>query len=489
MEYYTTLLLLLTILITTIQISKILFGKSKLPPGPKPWPIIGNILKLGDKPHRAVAELAKVYGPIMSLKLGSKTTIVISSPEIAKEMFLNHDLAFSSRNVPDVAKAENHFKFSMVFLPICPKWRSLRKVATMQLFTNQRLDTSQDTRHKKVKELVEYAQQCCDKGLPVDIGMAGFTTSLNLLSNTFFSMDLASHSSSKSQEFKDLVWILLDLCAKPNVSDFFPLIKRLDLQGVLKTTKVYFKKLMRIFEEIIDERLKDPTNAKDDVLGTLLKLVENNELSLDEVKHLLVDLFVAGTDTTSSTLEWAMTEILRNPEVHQKAQIEMEKVIGKDESVQESDISKLLYIQAIVKETLRLHPPAPFLIPHKAEKEEQLHNFIVPKNSTIWVNIWSIGHNSNVWPNPELFSPERFLDREIDFKGRYFELIPFGSGRRICPGMPLAYRMTHLMLATLLHSFNWKTGHGASPQDIDMEEKFGLTLQKVKPLQAIPICR
>ncbi|XP_021856512.2 cytochrome P450 76AD1-like [Spinacia oleracea] len=486
--YYTALLLLLPLVFTILFLTK-LFTKSKLPPGPKPWPIIGNIHMLGDKPHQAVAELSKTYGPIMSLKLGSNTTIVISSPEVAKEMFLNHDMTVSSRTVPHAGRASNHDKFSMVWLPVCPKWRDLRKVATIQLFTNQRLDTSQDVRHKKVKELVEYVQQCSQKGLPVDIGKAAFTTVLNLLSNTFFSMDMASHTSSKSQEFKDLVWNLLEIGARPNLSDFFPLVKNLDLQGVLKITRVYMNKLMKIFDDIIDERLKDQTEVKYDVLDTLLKLVENNELSLDDVKHLLVDLFIAGTDTTSSTLEWTMTEILRNPETNIKAQIEVDKVLGKDESMQESDITKLPYIQAIVKETLRVHPPAPFLVPHKADKDVQLCNYLVPKNSNIWVNVWSIGRNPSVWPNPELFSPERFLDNDIGFKGRDFELIPFGTGRRMCPGMNLAYRMTHLMLATLLHSFSWEYGHGSSPKDIDMEEKFGITLQKVKPLLAFPFRR
>ncbi|KAL2892352.1 Geraniol 8-hydroxylase [Bienertia sinuspersici] len=491
MEYYTLALLFLSIF-TIILLSK-LFSKSKqiLPPGPKPWPIIGSILELGDKPHHAVAELSKKYGPIMSLKLGSKTIIVISSPEVAQEMFLKQDLAFSSRAVPHAGAAGNHDKFSMVWLPVGPKWRDLRKIATIQLFTSQTLDASQIIRQKKVNELIDYARQCGESGMPIDIGKAGFTTSLNLLSNTFFSMDLASHASSYSQEFKELFESLLEMGGKPNLSDFFPLVKYLDLQGVLRRTTFLVNKIMGIFEEVIDGRLKDPIDSvKDDVLGTLLKNVENNELDLDDVKHLLLDLFVAGTDTTSSTLEWAMTELLRNPKAMQKAQLEVEEVLGKHGPVQESDISKLPYLQAIVKETLRLHPPAPFLVPHKATKDVQLCNYFVPKNSTIWVNVWAIGRNSSVWTNPETFYPERFLENDIDVKGRDFELIPFGSGRRMCPGMPLANRMTNLMLVSLLHSFNWKCVHNETNlTELDVEEKFGLTLQKVEPLQAIPLLR
>lgn len=202
------------------------------------------------------------------------------------------------------------------------------------------------------------------------------------------------------------------------------------------------------------------------------------------------DLFIAGTDTSASTLEWAMTELLRNPEHIVKAQLELDRVYGKNGFVRESEFSKLPYIHAIVKETYRLHPATSFLIPRKTEKDVDLCGYFVPKDTQIWVNVWAIGRIPSIWPNPLSFSPERFLEREIDVKGRDFELIPFGAGRRICPGMPLAYRMVHLMLASLLYSFNWKFSDGISLEDKDMlEEKFGITLQKAQPLQAIPFPR
>ncbi|CAO2834962.1 unnamed protein product [Amaranthus hypochondriacus] len=424
----------------------------------------------------------------MSLKLGSVTTIVISSSEIAQEMFVQHDLALSSRAIPHAEEIDNHDKLSVIWLPVCPKWRQLRKIATIQLFTAQQLDSSRDLRESKVKELVEYVRECCNTSVSVDIGKVGFTT-LNLLSNTFFSKNLASYTSD-SQEFKNLVSHLSEESGKPNISDFYPFIKQFDLQGVWKRCNESFNKILGIFEEFIDTRLKDEfKDLKADVLSTLLKLVEDEELSLDEVKHFLFDLFVAGTDTTSTTLEWAMTELLRNPKIISKAQIEMDKILGKNQSVQESDIEKLPYLQAIVKETFRVHPPNPFLVPHKSEKDVQLGGYLVPKNSTIWVNIWSINYDSRVWSNAEMFVPERFLEKEINIKGRNFELIPFGSGRRICPGMPLAHRMLHLMLATLLQSFNWKYFHEKRPKEICVEEKFGITLQKFKPLEAIPFPR
>nr|AKI33874.1 cytochrome P450 76AD1-like protein [Seguieria aculeata] len=467
----------------------------RLPPGPKPLPIIGNLHELGESPHRYLADLARTYGPLMSLKFGSITTIVVSSSVVAKEMFQKHDLSVSSRKVPAAVRANDHDKFSIAWLPVSPKWRNLRKISAIHLFSTQRLDGSQSLRQAKVLELLDYVKGCCKAEEAVDVGEAAFTTSLNLLSNTFFSFDLASYSSSASGEFKDLVWRIMEEIGKPNLSDCFPALGFISALSVNRQLMGYGNKLNELFAEIIEKRLRDPSSAAaaargGDVLDTLLKLMkkDDSELSLDDIKHLLMDFFTAGTDTTSSTLEWAMTELLHNPQKMAKAQAELEQVQGKDSVlVQESDISKLPYLQAIVKETLRMHPPTVFLLPRKADTDVELYGYVVPKDAQILVNVLAIGRDTNTWENPDVFSPERFLGREIDMKGQDFGFIAFGAGRRICPGLTLAYRMLNLMLGTLIKNFNWKLGDGLSPEDLDMTDKFGITIQKAKPLRAIPI--
>ncbi|XP_039168953.1 cytochrome P450 76T24-like [Eucalyptus grandis] len=183
-----------------------------------------------------------------------------------------------------------------------------------------------------------------------------------------------------------------------------------------------------------------------------------------------------------------MAELLHNPEKIERAHEELDQVAhGNEGTLQEPDIARLPYLQAIVKETLRLHPPVPFLIPHKAESDVQICRFQIPRHAQVLVNVWTMGRDPSIWPDPGSFVPERFVGREIDFKGRDFELIPFGSGRRICPGMPLAYRMVHSILAFLLRSFDWKLEQGVRPEEMDMTEKFGITLQKATPLRAIPM--
>jgi len=288
MEYYNSITLLVALLVITLHFLMRNPRKSKLPPGPKPWPIIGNIHLLGSKPHRSVADLSKTYGPLMTLRLGSITTIVISSPDVAKEMFIKHDIDFASRQVPDSAWAVDHAKFSMVWLPVCPKWRDIRKISAIQLFTNQRLHASQGLRNKKVDDLVEFVKGCCEKGLAIEIGKAAFTTTLNLLSNTCFSMDLSTYDSLGSQEFKDVAWHITEAVGQPNVSDFFPLVQALDLQGVRRRVSTSFSKMLEVFDKIIDERLRDRIGSKDDALDTLLSLVKQNELTLNDVRHMLI---------------------------------------------------------------------------------------------------------------------------------------------------------------------------------------------------------
>nr|AKH61578.1 CYP76AD2/P450 tyrosinase fusion protein [Expression vector pWCD2106] len=491
-----TLAMILTIWFISINFIKMFFyhqnTKLSLPPGPKPLPIIGNILEVGKKPHRSFANLAKIHGPLISLRLGSVTTIVVSSAEVAKEMFLKKDQPLSNRNVPNSVTAGDHHKLTMSWLPVSPKWRNFRKITAVHLLSPLRLDACQSLRHAKVQQLYQYVQECALKGQSVDIGKAAFTTSLNLLSKLFFSKELACHKSHESQELKQLIWNIMEDIGKPNYADYFPILGCIDPLGIRRRLAANFDKLISVFQTIISERLENDINSNattNDVLDVLLQLYKQKELSMGEINHLLVDIFDAGTDTTSSTFEWVMAELIRNPKMMEKAQQEIHEVLGKDRQIQESDIIKLPYLQALIKETLRLHPPTVFLLPRKADMDVELYGYVVPKDAQILVNLWAIGRDSQVWEKPNVFLPERFLGSDVDVKGRDFGLLPFGAGKRICPGMNLAIRMLTLMLATLLQFFNWKLEDGMNPQDLDMDEKFGIALQKNKPLEIIPSLR
>ncbi|XP_060193664.1 geraniol 8-hydroxylase-like [Lycium barbarum] len=490
MDYMTILLGLFFIwFLVSLRRTK---SSKRLAPGPFPLPVIGNLHLLGDKPHISLTQLAKNHGPIMNLKLGQINTVVISSSVLAKEVMQKQDLAFSNRCVPDSLHACNHSDFSVIFQPANSRWRTLRKIMNSHIFSINKLDASKHLRTKKIQELIDYCYKSGENGEAVDIGRAAFRTSLNLLSNTIFSKDLSDPFADSAKEFKELVWNIMVEAGKPNLVDYFPFLKMIDPQGIRRRMTVHFTKVLDLMSGLIDERLKErelENHANVDVLDALLNISQDSpeEIDRNHIEQMFLDLFAAGTDTTSNTLEWAMTELLKNPHTLEKAQEELAQVIGRGKLVDEADAAQLPYLRCVVKETLRIHPPVPFLIPRKVDEDVEICGYTVPKDSQVLVNVWAIGRDSGLWENPLDFKPERFWELEIDVRGRDFELIPFGAGRRICPGLALAIRMIPVALGSMLNTFSWKLHGEIASKDLDMEENFGITLAKVQPLLVIPI--
>ncbi|XP_058730366.1 geraniol 8-hydroxylase-like [Vicia villosa] len=463
----------------------------KLPPGPSPLPFIGNLHQLGKKPHKSLAKLAEIHGPLMTLKLGQVTTIVASSPYMAKQILQTHDHDLSNRTIPDAVTVHDHHNYSMTFFPVSPLWRDLRKICSNQLFSNKTLEESKEIRLQKLQELLNDISQSSLVNEAIDIGNMAFKTSINILSNTIYSLDLVESAGSVG-DFKELVVNIMEECGKPNIVDLFPALRMFDPQGIKARTSASAGKILDIFQRLVDERLKlrevQGFDTNNDMLSNLLNIAQDNsqEMNIAKIPHVSLTLFVAGTDTISSTIEWAMAELLKNENIMSKAKQELEQIIGKGKPVEESDIAKLPYLQAIIKETFRLHPPVPFLIPRKANENVEIGGYTIPKDAQIWVNVWAIGRSSSVWENASLFSPERFLKSEIDIKGHNFELTPFGAGRRICPGLLLATKELYLMLGSLINCFNWIFEDETKIDDMNMEDKFGITLAKAQPLRVIP---
>ncbi|KAL9248548.1 Geraniol 8-hydroxylase-like protein [Drosera capensis] len=470
--------------------------KRRLPPGPFALPIIGNLCQLKyifqvkSNSHRSFAILAKKYGPLMKLQFGKLTTVVISSTEVAREALQKNDISFSNRHLLDVMTAIDHHKDSVVWLPVSPHWRNLRKISNSQVFTRSRLDASRHLRHEKVDGLLFHVRMCSQKGDPVNIGQAAFVTSLNLLSSCFFSKDLAGYGTKEACDFKEIVWNIALEAETPNIVDVFPVLSSIDPNKSRYRMAGHFEKMKNAFVSMIDERLSSKVNGSpesNDVLDVLLKISESDgeELEREQIPHLLMDLFIAGTDTASRTLICAMAELLHNPMKLEKAQEELQQAIRKGNAVKEEDIGRLPYLQLIIKETLRLHPALPLLLPRKVQVDTQLCGYTVPKNAQVLVNAWAIGRDPRVWEKPDSFEPERFIGSEIDVKGQHFELIPFGAGRRICPGFPLVLRTLPLMLGSLIHEFNWELVNKTKLGSIEIDD-FS-TFFAHKPFLAIPI--
>ena len=194
-------------------------------------------------------------------------------------------------------------------------------------------------------------------------------------------------------------------------------------------------------------------------------------------------------DTSATTVGWAMSELIRHPHIMKKMQDELEKVVGLNRLVEESDLKNLEYSEMVVKEILRLHPPAPLLVPHESVEDCTVDDFHIPKKSRIIVNAWAIGRDPSAWIDPEKFIPDRFIGSQVDVKGKNFQLIPFGAGRRSCPGMQLGLIMVNLLLAQLVHCFDWELPNGMTPSELDMTEKFGLTCPRARDLMIVPSYR
>ncbi|KAL8261307.1 hypothetical protein R6Q59_025356 [Mikania micrantha] len=484
---FLVVLLVVVFSYTLFQVSVSILGLGKpknLPPGPYPLPIIGNLHMIGSQPHRSLANLAQTHGPIMLLKLGQNTTLVISSASAAKQVLQKHDLSFATHFMPAALDIRSYSTYSLGLLPVDNQWRFVRKIINSNLFSVKSLEASKHLRDQKVEELISYCHNAGLSNEHVDIGSAAFRTLLNLICNNIFSKDFTDPYNDSGKEFREVIGNIMVDAAKPNLVDFFPMLKKIDPQGLKRRMSSHFDKVLAILEDLIEERLAMGTSEHHDLLDVFLKINQDNpqEFSRSCFKILILDMFIAGTDTTSTTVEWAMAEVLRNPHIMAKSKEELEHVIGKGKIIREDDIIKLPYLSCIVKETFRLHPPAPFLLPRNVENQVEVNGYVIPKGIKMIVNAWAIGQDTTIWDDSKEFKPERFLGREIDVRGQNFELIPFGAGRRICPGLPLALRTIPVMLGSLLNNFDWNLD-----VNMDMTERFGITLQKANPLSVVPI--
>uniref|UniRef100_A0A0D9X8P7 Uncharacterized protein n=1 Tax=Leersia perrieri TaxID=77586 RepID=A0A0D9X8P7_9ORYZ len=467
-------------------------GGRRCPPGPMPLPFIGNLLNLRGHLPPALARLARTYGPVMTLKMGLTTTVVISSSDAAREAFTKHDRHLAARTVLDVTRSLGFADRSMIWLPSSdPVWKTLRGVAAANIFSPRGLASLRGVREGKVRELVGYLR--ARAGETVDVRHAVYGGMLSLVSSSFFSVDVVDLGAESENEFRRSMTFLMEVVSKTNVSDLYPFLRRLDLQGWRRLTERYLGRVIRFLDDVIDRRLADTNASPDkhgDFLDSLLDLVSAGKIARENVTTILLDVFVAGSDTITATVEWAMAELLRNPSELAKVRAEMDIALGGKESIEEPDIGRLSYLQAVVKEAMRLHPAAPLLLPHKAvEDGVEISGFAIPKGSMVIFNAWAIMRDPVAWERPDEFMPERFLRRaeEVDFWGKTFEFIPFGSGRRVCAGLPMAERVVPFVLTSLLRAFEWRLPDGVCAEELDMSHKFTIPNFRTVPLKAVPV--
>ncbi|KAJ0559093.1 putative geraniol 8-hydroxylase [Helianthus annuus] len=356
----------------------------------------------------------------------------------------------------------------MAWIPANDVWRTMRKALGTYLTHQHKLDTLRDLRQNVLDGMLEFLHECGRKKAGVDIGKLSFAVALNQMSNTCVSQNVTNYESDDIGGFKTAVKTVMKMTGKFNIADLFPVLKPLDPQNIRKHGKAAYGWLDKVTEGFITERLK------------------NRESKLPRFGDMLDSLLdYTGTETSSNTTEWAMTELLLNPDMFSRVRKKVSTTVGEDGKIKEAKLLDLPYLQAVIKETMRLHLPVPLLVPHKTDTSVKLGEYFVPKNTQILVNAWAMARDPRYWETPTMFKPERFLGNEIDYKGQHFEFIPFGSGRRMCPGIPLAHRVVSLMVASFVYHFDWKLPHAR--EEMDMNDIFGLTLLRATPLVATPI--
>ncbi|KAF5182040.1 Cytochrome p450 [Thalictrum thalictroides] len=466
------------------------------PPGPPGWPIIGNLLDLGAAPHQSLAGLSRKYGPVLWLRLGLANMMVVSSAEAAMDLFKNHDLAFADRKIQETMKVHNIHQASMGFAPYGPYWRMLRRISTTELFTSNRINGTEDLRAKCIEKMTKWMwEENQEKG---SVGVARFVALgiFNIIGNVTLTKDITVDPQLEAgTEFFVSLTRAMELNGLPNVSDFYPFLKFLDLQRIRKKVERAMVHPLNFSSGFVKERLlaraKGQINEKKDFLDVMLEFKGNQKdgepakISEENINILLLELFTAATDTSTITIEWAMTELLRNPHILKNVEDELDQVVGKNTKVTESDIWKLPYLQAVVKETLRLHPPVTLLLPRRCIEDTEYMGYSIPKDTQVFVNVWAIGRDPASWEEPLSFQPERFLNSNIDFKGQHYQLLPFGAGRRMCVALMLGQRMLYFSIASLVHTFEWALEDGVTPETMDMRDMFGSVLRKAEPLKAV----
>ncbi|CAI0456070.1 unnamed protein product [Linum tenue] len=450
-----------------------------LPPGPRKLPILGNLHNLigPTLPHRRLMELAVEHGPLMQLQLGETSTVVVSSPEIAMEFLQTHDLNFATKPFLPSAATVLYNGRDIAFGPYGDYWRQMRKICVVELLSPKRVRSFGPIRAQEVNELVRSISMVAAGA--VNLSGLLFSLAYRITCRTAF----GNKAQNQEEAFLPVLQQIMKALGGLSLWDLFPSSNLVRLvSGTERKLKKLHAEADAILEQVINEHVArirtdrveddDEHHQDNDLVDVFLNLnTKNHGLGFSithvEIKAVILDLFLGGSDTSAVIVEWAMSELMKHPRVMEK--------------VQKEDM--------VIKETLRLHAPAPLISPRECRETTMIGGYEVQAKTRVIVNAWAINRDPRHWEEPTEFCPERFIDTYVDYNGQNFKFIPFGAGRRVCPGIQSGMAMVKLLLAKLLYNFDWKLPNENNSLNIDMSEEFGLTVKRKNELFLIPVLR
>ncbi|KAI3451977.1 hypothetical protein Pfo_008642 [Paulownia fortunei] len=455
-----------------------------LPPSPPgSLPIIGHVHLFKNLLHRTLYDFSQKVGPIFSLRFGTRLVVVVSSSSLVEECFNKNDLVLANRPEASVDRKSLGFSStSVIGAPYGGLWRNLRKLCDLEVFAPTRLASflsiRRDERDRMISSLYKISSTGFAKvNVETKIVEVTFNNIMRMVAGKRYYGEEAE-DDEEAKKFRDLTKEALELTSASNPGEIFPILRWIGCNGLEKKLAIHSHKTDEFMQGLLDEHRRG--KRQNTMVDHLLSLQESQpEYYSDEIiTGIIVALIIAGTDASVVTTEWVMALLLNHPEVLEKARQELDTQVGHGRMVEEHDLPKLRYLHYVILETLRLFPSVPMLVPHVPSQDCEIGGYNIPKGTMILVNAWAIHRDPKVWDDPLSFKPERYETMEVETH----KLLPFGMGRRACPGSGLAQKFVGLALGSLIQCFDWERPSG---EKIDMSEGSGTTLPKAKTLEAL----
>nr|GMD91393.1 cytochrome P450 81F3-like [Ipomoea batatas] len=503
MDYIINPFLYLVLFLSLYLISKHFHRKFKNHP-PAPFltlPLLGHLYLFKKPLHRALTNISNRHGPVLLLEFGSRKVLLVSSPSAAEECLSKHDVVFANRPRLMAGKYIGCNYTSLAWTSYNDHWRNLRRIAAIEILSTHRLQMLHEIRADEVNFMIRKLDSSSKAGAPVEMKTVFFELMLNLMmrmiaGKRYFGENV--EDLKEANRFREILSEILAISGASNVGDFVPSLKMVfrslekRFVNVQRNRDAFMQDLIEECRKQIAENIStvdDSTEPagknkkKKSFVQVLLTLQENEpEYYQDEIiRGLMSVMLAAGTDTSSGTLEWGLSLLLNHPQILKKVQREIDERVGHERLLEESDLANLPYLNCIIKETMRMYPVGPLLIPHESSEECTVAGYRVPAGTMLMINVYSIQRDPKNWDDPEKFRPERFQGLEGAMRDGY-KMMPFGSGRRSCPGEGLALRMVGLSLGSLIQCFDWER---IGSEMVDLTEGIGLTMPKASPLTAI----